>query len=828
MIVEQAIFGEVKGGHGLRATSGDPAAMADLAARLDLPASAPPGADWSPFASGFPHKDLFVLARTFQDPAATRASMVLVHALIVPLEDIVVASDIRPLFDRLIVTPRAPASVMTLSLQLGDEVPPVVAELQAVAVALTARAPGPVIRQGHEGFDALVASVWGRLWPAVRRNFAFRLSFGPADLVEKPEPVLVCTPPSLAPRWRGYRMVTAPGAQGGSLAADLLSGRGRGKVLGDFARKLGAELASLGDLPLLEQAYRFAVVEPDTIGNAITAVRLAERLSPDPAQGISEKTELLDRLLHHVETAAADDMLPLRNLSLHGFGHAEQLWSGLKRWMSGNAFPPAQDTGFMPMIAYAAEPAESGEHWRRAVLGGLSAAARAQGHAFAEAFWRWTAADPAILRQLLTAIELGHPLENRLVSTAPRALASQAAEPIMDLAREQRLYQLHGVAASASLRPGAAARIQAALEPPPAADGIRLALRKATPGEIVECAIGLADSRVISLAAQSVAKSPSLLADVDMSKDAARKIWSAALGVNASAWRGPADPRAAFDAILVDFLDGGPVIPELIGRLSVTPLGDLTRFARRVEIWQQLAGPARDAMIRATARGWLGAIAAGETFSGPEQEVRTAVLTDPELDKLLGRLASGQIGSAIQVVTALPAFSQDRFRSWFRTAASRTRPIPAADSEAIGHLVRQRRWHLVVGELLGMLRRERDDARPALRACLPMIGFWDRWRLGLSHVSSAEKWQSLERLAANLYPGGPDDNNLWERAGGDNADLATHGNGHARWQNALSQIQRGKGRPRMDKLLREMQREWPRNQELRFLAEDTEFRKEDK
>ena len=53
---------------------------------------------------------------------------------------------------------------------------------------------------------------------------------------------------------------------------------------------------------------------------------------------------------------------------------------------------------------------------------------------------------------------------------------------------------------------------------------------------------------------------------------------------------------------------------------------------------------------------------------------------------------------------------------------------------------------------------------------------------GLAPVSESEMWEAFRDLAAELYPGGPDEDGLWERAGGDDADLATHGNGRSRWQ----------------------------------------------
>ena len=208
MIIEQAFFGEVKGGHGLRAASGDHLLAIELAPRLDLPDNAPPGADWSPFVSGFPYRDRYVIARTFRDPTAGRAGMVLSHAIIAPIDVITTTLDLRPVFEQLVTEPKVPAEVSALNIVLGNTLPPAVSELSVTAAALVARgAIGPVVRVGYQEFESLIVSLWGQLWPALRRGFSFRLSFGPGDLVETPLPALVCIPASLVGRWQGHRLL---------------------------------------------------------------------------------------------------------------------------------------------------------------------------------------------------------------------------------------------------------------------------------------------------------------------------------------------------------------------------------------------------------------------------------------------------------------------------------------------------------------------------------------------------------------------------------------------------------------------------------------------
>jgi hypothetical protein len=128
-----------------------------------------------------------------------------------------------------------------------------------------------------------------------------------------------------------------------------------------------------------------------------------------------------------------------------------------------------------------------------------------------------------------------------------------------------------------------------------------------------------------------------------------------------------------------------------------------------------------------------------------------------------------------------------------------------------------------VDKLVYLARMGRDDVKPALRVCHDMIDIFTCWSLGLSPASHEEKWRVIEDLAADLYPNGPDHNELWDRARGRDADLQSYGSGRSRWRNAIAQMRRGKG-PRLARLLDEMSRDFSSNDQLRHLASDPEFR----
>lgn len=54
-------------------------------------------------------------------------------------------------------------------------------------------------------------------------------------------------------------------------------------------------------------------------------------------------------------------------------------------------------------------------------------------------------------------------------------------------------------------------------------------------------------------------------------------------------------------------------------------------------------------------------------------------------------------------------------------------------------------------------------------------------------------WRDLEQIMADLYPAGPSDQGIWERAGGDLSRLSLAGSGRANWFAALRLLKRGGG-----------------------------------
>ena len=821
--IEQALYGEHRRGHSLLVASGDREVSAEIVQRLDLPDTAPPGVEWSPFLRGFPYRDRYVLARTFLDPNASRGGMVFSHALIAPLDDIVEWRDLRLLLQYLATSDGQRPDATTVDVFYTESRLPDSNDLTNLAEILASPGRLPAVRVSRDGFGDLVVALWARLARGIRRNFAFRLSFGPGDLVETPQPMLVCTPQVMVARWSDYRMIGSGPSHGpSSLAAAALSGCETSAPLLEFMNEIGTEPTKFDELRLIERAYRLSVDEP-TLEHSIGVVRLVEKLSPNPDAGRERKEGFVRQLCELLPTAKAEQILWLRNLQLSAFPSSSRVWQALEAWTAENTFPEEQDSEMLSAIADATTHTAAVAEWRAALHKGLTAAAHSRKSGFADAFWRWIRANPDIVTAVFRHIPTGRDMEKRLAAVPPQELEEASVETLVKLARSRGWLRVHGAALSAAYGPLDAVRRQVEADTDSSfVDGLRLALRQARPADVVECAIAIDDPRVTSLAGEAVAKNPKLLSKVDLTRTNAQAIWREALVIDPGTWQGPADPKAIFHAILDSLLDGRSTDPSLIDRLSQTPVADLGGYPRRSEVWSRVSDITHDNILAATAEGWLQCAEGGSIPFKPDQDLQSVILATDKLEPTLNTLISGRIGTAVRIIAALDQYDQRGFSCLLQSAISGSRSLPVLDSEGIGRLVLERRWNKVADNLAERYRSGRRDLKPALRACLSLFGPWRGFFLGVTPPSETEKWEAFEELAADLYPGGPDGDELWQRAGGNNSDLKQQGSGRTRWRQALRKIRYGK-KPYPSALLQKIQEDYPKNEHIRYFVDNHVF-----
>ena len=823
--VHQALYGEKRGGHSLLSASSNECPALDVVHRLDLPDTAPQGVEWSPFLRGFPHKEWYVLSRTFRDTESSRAGMVFSHALFAQLDQITRMADIRMLINALATSDicRPDAAPLDLVLSKGGA-PQRADELLPAVSSLVSSERLPIVRLGRVGFDDLIAALWAQLLPDMRRGFAFRLSFGPQDLKEAPTPAVVCTPQSMAARWSDYSVIRADSRQSqDSLAVALLTGSPRAVPLIDFGGRVGARPSNFRDLQLMEEAYGLASTDP-TLERRIGAIRLINTLSPDRDAGRDAKDALLVEVCALVLSALPKEVLLLRNLDVSAFPSLGRLWPALRKWAASNPYLRVQDADVLAVVADATTEAAAIWPWRAAILAGVIDAIHARRAAVLEAFWRWLAARSEVALAVFAQFADHPKLDKSFARSAPSEIGTEVADRFASLLADGEWPVTRGAVLAAAYEPLEAVRRYLAGEVIKSeAHGLGAALRHATPSQLVQAALEIDDSRLLGIASKAVAENPRLISDLDISSKKVQAIWRDAIRIDTECWRGPLDPTATLHWLLDALLDGEHPDMRLIAVLSQTPLADIGHYHRRQEIWPHLSGLARENMLATTANEWLRGLSEGTVPFVPEPDLQSAVHSSSQLDDVLAALIPTRLALAVRAVGCLQTYDEGRFLELLDHIFSSVRRFPASDAKIVGDLICERAWANAADALVTRYRAGRSDAKGALRACYALLPAWERFSLDLIPIPVGEKWRMLESVTVSLYPKGPDEDELWERAGGSNAHLLAGGSGSTRWNRALRGVRRGKG-PLPSEILNMIQKDYPNNVEVQHLASDPLFR----
>lgn len=811
MKLETAIYGEVNNGHALRQASGDADFARSISGRFDLPSNPPPGVAWSPAISGFPAQGRYVLARTFLDTNAPRGNMVIAHAFFAKLDEM---QNFRTL-GRLIamLAPRADQIPDPSSFELNDGDDIVDApELQQFAALLVDRGKKPIVRLGADGIEELISALWCNLWPSMRRDFAFRLSFAPEDLAESPTPALIFTPPSLAVRWRAYPILGQT-TQLDTAAAKILAGEADALPIKKFAASIGHVDTSLHSFTLLAQAQ--SLVSPGVGIDALAAgMRLINLLSPDPNKGKSAKADLVRSLADAISSAPTEHVMLLRNLSLKGFASLQPVWSATATWMTAQFVKDGQAGALLPVVAASHDANEAISEWRSAIKEGALKLAARQPRIFAAAFWGWLVQSPDVLAASFELTPADRKTEASLLAAIPKEIRFQPAG-LLDAIANRGWLALHGATLAASTGPFEAVRVQLEVDKGPLfIDGLKAALARAKPAERVSIALAYNDGRLDSIAGAEIAANYQLAKILDFALVPGQRVWAAALASDPTSWQAPADPQFARRAILDAFIAGSPIFEPIIAAFATTPLADLSDYGRRSELWAKLDTP--DPWLDATAEGWLERAAIGSA-DAIDSRLELVVLKSHHLDPWL---ASGWAG-ALNVIASLENFNEDRALRWLNDQVIKTSGPSHQQAQLLGKVIFTRNWSKV-------LYRVRDDVyrhpelRSTLRICASMLSAWSKWTMSLTNISIDEKWDSFAEIATDLYPSGPDQRDLWERAGGRSSDLLRHSTGAENWRHALRMVRRGAG-PGTSTLLAEMQKDFKRNPDLQFIAADVDI-----
>jgi len=806
--IHLARFGNRNNQHSVLANSGiSSGVLTPLVWRTDAPPESS-GLGLNKFVSAFRHSDVFVVQSTRADFDAPRPGMVITNAALVPVE-FTGALDLTALWSALgdeDLSVDTPLSI--------DDFTQTTAESEAHqhapgagAIASAVLRAQPVAWVGPDLVEAIEC-----LWLHLRLEDRVRLVVGAAahparlSIPTQPDSVLVIqTVQAVVARWSGSTVVSASTAPPADAARDAMFGDDAGRSA-ELARELELEVLRGSSWRHLATATGLLDGLSELNHESCRALlQLLGLLQPHLNRGRAVKERALQRLRELTGEAKFDDIRGLRGLPWPALG-GEHRTSMLNDWSAVAAPEPSRTLEVLESIAllrsvdtdaFSEDLASSLSAAVDSSLVERLAAAAMDDERGIHAL-RWLAGGVADVDEI-----------DRAFAEAAQAATGQPPW-LATTAAEFRMRRLHAATVDAS-DAVAAWRSHVRLKPR-LDDADDILARRTTDAGVVAAALAVTDRKLTARAAAAVLNNSGLLANSSVTDSRMRAVWFEAVRLGADPWDS-VEPSKAVTPLLDLLIAGQHVEEAVLESLSRTTAADIAGYEHRADVWLALPPAAVTGFRSATAASLARAYQRGD--AAPEPSLQAAMLNAD----LLASIAQESPAQAIELVGGLPIAQGSDAVVVLRNAR-----FDSAAESAIANLVVTRRWRSAADAIVA-LSPTRPDLRRAAERVSILYGPLDRlvrFFTGdvpvMPTVTRSDLKAAVVDVAAQLYADGPKTDSIWERAGGDDADLVVARTGRLAWGQAVDACQAGRrGAPSLGELVSRMMEDYPKSSQLRAL-----------
>jgi len=816
MNVEKAIFGQVGQGHGLRSFSSSPNFFRKISQWLDLPDVVPAGVDFSPYISGFPFENKYILARSFVDENASRSGMIVVYALAIDIVDILSLDDLNSLIkllpvetcsDHIFIESSVIVYCKEASLGINNGLNSTVVEL------LLDKRDGPVVHVGLKGFDALVCSIWFKLWPSMRKHFSFRLSVSPRDCVDARNPRLVCIPPSLISRWGNQKIIkdVSPITISPAIKA-FHDGYNEFKYFCDLFE---IEITDPSFLGFLIEAKTKFETHPLMFNDCLSLIRFIEVLSPYSSMGIDQKLVLLKKLASATEDTEVNNILKLRNFTGVGFSDLKIVWEAIVSKLRCENYSEVDDPYFIEIINNIYSEVNLLPDWKSSVQSGMKSALLSSNVSIFSAVWRWLQLDSEVALQFLNSVEINEDIEKLLSAYVKKDLPRKLVESLVVFCSSKKLLILHGSILSLYLPAQEAFKKQIEIDTEASyLGGLNSIAFNVDRKQLLSSCIYIDDVRLADIVTAMSADDPVILESVSASSDISLSIWTNALKLNPNLWNAPSRPNEILYSLLDESLMLGYIKhDDLINLLSKSPMSDLCDYPRVNEVWSLFDEVAKFNYLNNTAKGWYKR-ALMLNFITPGNMLQDAIYRLDGLREAMTKDSLKYNEGVIGIFSHIPIFLEGDFIFWLEYWLSNQKQHLISASESIGKIIINKKWVNAAKIVHEKSKVHSINAFSILRVCKSILPLRDR--LDLGECTYEEKWNALKEVLINLYSSGPDENGIWERSGGNAWNIWSYGSGYERWTRAIDKVKNG-SKPDVMDLLNKVSDDFPGNHSVNAL-----------
>lgn len=794
----------------------------------DLPSS---GINWVPAIRGFMIGNHFLILKTYPDSSPkVRTGRLFSHVLIIDKDDVGKVHDLLVLFDHFENDINKDLDIAPIEYHPNNlSSANYTSREKKVAQGIVSNKKN-IIWIGQSGFEDMIDKIWRGLDSDTRCKLNFGIQFNPTQVnIDKFN--ILATPENIAIQWRNrtnfYLIESQEPDTELSLATKSILGDDEAKAqLKDFGNKIEAPIPSIEHLETWEWCIKVTEIiekeQENKFADVIQLLMLICVYSKDKSKGDVFKQKILSVLIDLLKgTSDTSEILSLRDVDFTAIKNTNTiLQQTLTEWCDKHLFNEKFNK-YNPCISIVdklSDTKQTSIWWRESIKQSLTSKLNHWQKDYAKICWLWFNDESKTFDILFPFIsEKMQQIESDLIEAFPRNVSTDLLLDIASFAAKKKWYKLHAVAICEQHK-----EVHVILNQQLAVDrdenstgGFEYIANYYRPLDFIGETVHLNDERLWSISGRMLSKT-NFIERLDISNYGWHKIICSALLQGTPIEDLFQHPEFFVYNTLDRLLQGNEVSEEVWSIIVENRLTDIYEYEQRKEAWGVLPSYVKKDFLQATA----------STYMKSENE---HVSLEKELHDYLNGVIFLQeyfnqnkrnLSAILHLFGKVCVTNQTLLANFI---SGYNEQLPKLDAISLGKLVLQKSWERCA-ENIYEKSKWNYSYRVALQECQSLLGFFSRLNISLSGwfanivITQDEWWDALYKIACDLFPKGPNEGNLWEKADGKASELYHNTTGEDAWRKALAKLRKGGCKDiTVSKLLKEMKDKYCINQELNSL-----------
>lgn len=796
------------------------------------------GVNWTPVLRAFSYNEFFLIIRTFQDESSNvRRGRVLSHVLVVKREDLKHISDLGVLIKHLQTHPDKEVSlaVITLDLerseseQLSEDLKPRFSS----AIKCMLDDPSwrkPIVWIGQRDYEQTAVGIWAILSSGQRENVYLGIHFN-VNQVPSGKLAFITTPESFENKFANSKFCCIRRNDAHmpvEIGEKLLSGDAEaGQRIRLFNTAIGDDDLSLEKLVNIGKVIgTFENLKATTdLKSIVTLSHVVAEYSPKKENGKQFKSELISQLSNAISTAQSPGIVLLRDIRVDSFSDSvTSIQEALRQWAESKLFNlSANETNdFSSLIKKILDPADKtwwGKFLRREVVSFVKITREENAKIVA----LWTNQSPSILSSLIVAIDSSATSETLFMEAIDSKTSPATLSEFIKLSVDFKWYRLHAQLVKLCLDFQEAVATHLRFDTNPSYfDGVRILVKDVAREKIIEVSIVTGDDRLLQLSNEIIQADPKLIGQIDIASSNGQSIVVKAYDDGFNFILESSGPGELVNTIFSLLLNDLPVSRSILEIVAETTFGNLLDYEWRPLLWKKLPEDVREKFLLKTSTAFLGSLSMNSNMNVPEDTTLSDyIVSSNAIEKFLYFNRSNLV-SVLPLFVSHTEMPEHIIAGYLNNFAGNMEILQATQ---LGRLINGRGYK-TVAKIVAEKAQYNFSWRPCLAECYALLGVFAQLRLKWQGIVSDivigedQFWKAMFDLVIKQYPLGPDQNKIWEQAGGDESEIDFRGNGREIWYSTLDLLRRGAFRDvSVKKLLKAMQNDFPNNQDIEILRE---------